>query len=166
MKCEICKKKRAEVTIRQVVDQEERELFVCQDCAHRSAGEWVTSLVEMLLGATIDLRIPEREEGVCAGCGMSRAEFRKRTRVGCSRCYETFARELAPMLREMHSGDQHVGKVPAQERRGRERARLEGALKEAVRTQRYEDAALLRDRIRNLEAAAKPAGKEPADASA
>ena len=152
MKCELCKKHKAEVAVKQTVDGEERELFVCPSCAQRAAGTLVTSLVEMLLGAAIDLQLPERDPLVCPGCGLSRPEFRKRARVGCARCYETFARELAPMLRDMHSGDHHVGKVPARERVSRTRVELENALKLAIRTQRYEDAAVLRDRIRNLQA--------------
>ncbi|MEI8243410.1 MAG: UvrB/UvrC motif-containing protein [bacterium] len=152
MKCELCKLKKAEGAIKQVVDGEERELFVCPSCAQRAAGTLVTSLVEMLLGAAIDLQLPERDPLTCPGCGLSRPEFRKRARVGCARCYETFARELAPMLRDMHSGDHHVGKIPERERASRTRAELETALKSAVQAQRYEDAAILRDRIRNLHA--------------
>ena len=155
MKCELCKKHKAEVAVKQVVDGEERELFVCGSCAQRTAGTLVTSLVEMLLGAAIDLQLPERDALVCPGCGLPRSEFRKRARVGCARCYETFARELAPMLRDMHSGDHHVGKVPARERLTRTRSELDVALQTAIREQRYEDAAMLRDRIRNLESAEK-----------
>ena len=151
MKCEICKKHKAEAAIKQVVEGEERELFVCSSCAQHAAGTLVTSLVEMLLGAAIDLQLPERDSLVCSGCGLSRSEFRKRARVGCSSCYETFARELAPMLRDMHSGDHHMGKIPARERVSRTRTELETALQNAIRTQRYEDAAVLRDRIRNLQ---------------
>ena len=156
MKCELCKKHKAEVAIKQAVDGEERELFVCPSCAQRAAGTLVTSLVEMLLGAAIDLHLPERDPLVCPGCGLSRPEFRKRARVGCARCYETFARELAPMLRDMHSGDHHVGKMPARERVSRTRAELETALKTAIRAQRYEDAAVLRDRLHNLQATGTP----------
>ncbi|MFZ4395694.1 MAG: UvrB/UvrC motif-containing protein [Kiritimatiellia bacterium] len=156
MKCELCKQHAAEAAIKQVVDGEERELFVCPSCAQRAAGAMVTSIVELLLGAAIDLQLPDRDTLVCSGCGLSRTEFRKRARVGCARCYETFARELAPMLRDMHSGDQHVGKVPARERINRTRSELETALLEAVRNQRFEEAALLRDRIRTLQAAASP----------
>jgi len=152
MKCELCKQQKAEVAIKQMVDGEERELFVCPSCAQRAAGTLVTSLVEMLLGAAIDLQLPERDLLACPECGLSRPEFRKRARVGCARCYETFARELAPMLRDMHSGDHHVGKTPARERVSRTRSDLESALKNAIRAQRYEDAAVLRDRIRNLHA--------------
>ena len=152
MKCEICKQHKAEVAIKQMVEEEERELFVCPSCAQRAAGTLVTSLVEMLLGAAIDLQLPERDPLVCPGCGLPRPEFRKRARVGCDRCYETFARELAPMLRDMHSGDHHVGKVPARERISRTRVELEAALKDAIGAQRYEEAAVLRDRIRKLHA--------------
>jgi len=156
MKCELCKQQKAEVAIKQVVDGEERDLFVCPSCAQRAAGTLVTSLVEMLLGAAIDLQLPERDPLVCPGCGLSRPEFRKRARVGCSRCYETFARELAPMLRDMHSGDHHVGKIPSRERVSRTRSDLETALKAAIHDQRYEDAAMLRDRLRNLHATETP----------
>jgi protein arginine kinase activator len=152
MKCELCKNKEAASAIKQVVDGEERELFVCPTCAQRAAGPLVTSLVEMLLGAAIDVQLPEFDTLVCAGCGLPRSEFRKRGRVGCATCYETFAREVAPMLRDMHSGDHHVGKVPAREQLNRTRAELEATLKKAIRSQRYEDAAVLRDRLRQLEA--------------
>jgi len=155
MKCELCKKQKAEVAIKQVVNGEERELFVCASCGQRAAGTLVTSLVEMLLGAAIDLQLPGRDAMACPSCGLSRAEFRKRGRVGCAGCYETFARELAPMLRDMHSGDHHVGKVPAREHVMRTRAELETELRNAIQAQRYEDAAVLRDRIRNLQATAR-----------
>lgn len=156
MKCELCKQHKAESAIKQMVDGEERELFVCTSCAQRVAGSLVTSIVELLLGAAIDLRLPERDTLACPGCGLSRTEFRKRARVGCAQCYETFARELAPMLRDMHSGDQHVGKVPAREGLSRTRAELETALQKAIRAQRYEEAAVLRDRIRTLPSAGTP----------
>ena len=158
MKCEICKQEGAEVAIKQAVDGVERELFVCAGCARRTAGTLVSSLVELLLGAAVDRELPSRDDTACPGCGLPRSEFRKRARVGCARCYETFARELAPMLRDMHADDHHVGKLPARERLGRTRAELERALKTAIETQRYEDAALLRDRLRALDAPAeKPA---------
>lgn len=153
MKCELCQKLTAEVAIKQVVDGSDRELFVCQSCAQRAAGTLVSSLVELLLGATVDLKLPERGGAACEGCGLGRAEFRKRGRVGCARCYETFENDLAPMLRDMHGGDRHVGKLPARERLGRKRTELEAALRQAVKSQRFEDAAMLRDRLRDLDRA-------------
>jgi len=150
MKCERCQQHRAEVAIKQVVDGEERELFVCRACAQRTADSLVTSMVELLLGAAIDLHVPARDAHTCPGCGLSGSEFNKRGRVGCARCYETFSRELAPMLRDMHGGDRHVGKVPRREQETRARADLETALRQAVAAQRFEDAAALRDRLRNL----------------
>lgn len=150
MKCELCKQKEAATAVKQVVEGEERELFVCPDCAQRASGPLVTSLVEMLLGAAMDVQMPEFDTVVCPGCGLPRAEFRKRGRVGCATCYETFAREIAPMLRDMQGSDQHVGKVPAREHLRRAREELEAELKKAIRAQRYEDAAVLRDSIRKL----------------
>ena len=32
--------------------------------------------------------------------------------MGCPDCYETFDKILQPMLKNMHSGNEHCGKVP------------------------------------------------------
>ena len=148
MKCDLCKQNEAEVAVKQAIDGQERELLVCPDCARRAAGSLVGSLVELLLGAAVDLHLPARDDPACPGCGLARSAFRKSGRLGCARCYEAFARELAPMLRDMQGGERHVGKFPARERLGRDLAELNRALKEAVREQRFEEAAILRDRIR------------------
>ena len=157
MKCGMCKERPAEVTIKQVVDGAECDLAVCRACAQRTAGRLVGSLVEMLLDAAVDLQVPPRDDPACPGCGLPRSEFRSRQRVGCARCYDAFRRDLAPMLRDMHRGDRHVGKMPPHARLGRKRSELEAALRAAIRSQRYEDAAVLRDRLRELGASAPEA---------
>ena len=66
------------------------------------------------------------------------------------RCYEAFAEDVQPMLSSMHRGDQHVGKVPACERKRYDIVRLEQEMAIAVQTQDFEAAARCRDRIREL----------------
>jgi protein arginine kinase activator len=180
MKCEICQQRPAEVAVKRQMDGVERELFVCRVCASQEQDNALSkdgaatapspsappdaaigAMVEMLLGAAIGLSLPDHEEPRCPACGMGRAEFRKRGRVGCAICYRAFARDLAPMLRDMHAHDHHVGKTPVREQRGRERITLASALDAAIKSQRYEEAARLRDRLRALDAAAPAAGDAP-----
>ena len=46
-------------------------------------------------------------------CGFTQADFKKAGRLGCCpECYETFAEGLEGLLKTMHKGTRHVGKVP------------------------------------------------------
>jgi protein arginine kinase activator len=92
----------------------------------------------------------------CANCGFTEAELKKSGRLGCSVCYKTFAEPLGGILRGMHKGVRHTGKVP--ERLEKRLARdneirgLTSDLRRAVVEEQYETAAALRDKIRVLEA--------------
>lgn len=154
MLCEMCQKIEAEVTVKQMVDQEERQLLLCHDCARKIAGKMATSLMEMILDATFEIgsRAPVAIEATCPGCGLTRPEFRKRSRLGCERCYEAFARDIEPMVRDMHCGERHIGKTPVCERQACRLEELETNLRSAVKAQRFEEAAVLRDQILKLKA--------------
>jgi protein arginine kinase activator len=87
----------------------------------------------------------------CEKCGFTQADFKKHGRFGCPHCYEAFASTLAPMLDAMHKGASHTGKVPrhaAARKTYHDRiSQLELALADAIKTERYEDAARHRDEI-------------------
>ncbi len=156
MLCEKCKQRPAEVAIREQEKGESRELYVCKTCAGVPPGKHVVPLVEMIFDIAFQLGIgsPEAEtipgEPACAVCGMTRREFRKRERLGCEACYEAFSRDTEAMIRDMHQGRRHTGKVPAREEPVRRRSDLEQELKHAVAAQHYEEAARLRDQIKHL----------------
>jgi protein-arginine kinase activator protein McsA len=71
------------------------------------------------------------------------------------------------MLKNMHRGSIHTGKVPAKlavaRRRAQELAALQADLDKAVREEHFEEAATLRDKIRHLEIESE---KEAAEAPA
>jgi protein arginine kinase activator len=97
----------------------------------------------------------------CPMCGFSQADFKKTGRFGCSNCYEVFADGLEAMLKGMHKGTTHTGKVPQRLLKARQHAeelkRLQRELRKAVDDEKYEAAAELRDKIKHLEPGA--AGK-------
>ncbi len=87
----------------------------------------------------------------CPGCGRHRKEFEASGRFGCPTCFETFADGLPRMLRRMHRGGEHLGKIPSfalsADLLVQRRAAALREMELAIRTERYEDAAVLRDRI-------------------
>ncbi len=159
MKCELCQELEATIHLTQVVDGAVQKVHLCEGCAAKSGFDvhGPMSITDILLGlggqesAKSAPKAVKSRERSCPRCHLRRADFKKTGRLGCPSCYEAFEDELEPLLRAMHRGDQHRGKVPANEQ---ERVRataeveaLQAQLAEAVREERYEDAARLRDAI-------------------
>ncbi|MFZ5805713.1 MAG: UvrB/UvrC motif-containing protein [Verrucomicrobiota bacterium] len=86
----------------------------------------------------------------CPVCGFSNEDIRKTGRLGCPDCYETFASILKDVLNDCQKGLQHLGKVPFKLKDLR-RQRIEDELKRAIDAERFEDAAILRDQLAQLE---------------
>jgi protein arginine kinase activator len=92
---------------------------------------------------------PESGRECCPQCGFTGEDLRKVGRLGCPHCYEVFGDMLADVIKDCQKGGSHVGKVP-KSKLGLRRRRLEDALETAVREERFEEAAVLRDQIRSL----------------
>ena len=93
---------------------------------------------------------------VCAGCGLSFAQFRQTGRVGCADCYRSFENELSPLIeRAQNGGNHHTGKTPRRAGTSIDRQlliqRLVKELDHAVAAEQYERAAKLRDRLSSLD---------------
>jgi len=90
----------------------------------------------------------------CQTCGFTLEDLRRVHRFGCSDCYATFSEEVGKMVRGMHKGIMHVGKVPSglmamqilHQRIEELRARLD----QAITSENYEEAAGIRDEIQTL----------------
>jgi protein arginine kinase activator len=94
----------------------------------------------------------------CANCGMVFSEFRTVGWLGCAGCYASFEDRINRIMMQIHGADGHKGKKygKAPPRGGkRDIARLRRELSDAVRNERFEDAALIRDTIINLKLDAK-----------
>jgi protein arginine kinase activator len=98
----------------------------------------------------------------CEQCGFTQNDFKKHGRFGCPACYDTFKGIIEPMLDNMHKGVTHTGKIPhrALERKSLydRLTKLELDLTEAVKSERYEDAARTRDEINQVK---QTAGQKP-----
>jgi protein arginine kinase activator len=127
------------------------------------SSEVLENLLGNLKGAKTTAR--ERSKTVCPGCGMSAADFKTKGRLGCPRCYETFRGELIPVLQRVHESAVHRGRLPGRVA-SRERGPADGLaeirrrLEDAVRGERYEEAARLRDELREAERAGDAGNKQ------
>ena len=169
MKCDYCDSK-ATVFLTQLAEGQMKKVCLCDSCAKERGVTDPTgfSLADMLLGK-FEKAVPgaptqrkERSGGgakVCPECGFTIDDLRKVRRFGCGNCYHVFADEVAPMLRGMHKGPSHVGKVPEglmeSHTRHQRLEELRTKLEQAIASESYEIAAGLRDEIRTLDEVSK-----------
>ncbi|MEM6822682.1 MAG: UvrB/UvrC motif-containing protein [Verrucomicrobiota bacterium] len=89
------------------------------------------------------------EDQKCESCGFTSEHLRKTGRLGCPNCYETFVDMLADVLTDCQKGSSHGGKVP-NSMVALKKQKLKEALEEAVRSERFEEAAVLRDQLKTI----------------
>jgi protein arginine kinase activator len=122
-----------------------------------------------LLAGMVDFQKPSsKEEDVittkCPACGLSYVDFKKIGRLGCGECYNVFRKYLAPLLKRIHGSSQHIGKsplrCPAKIKSGASKVtkkkmcleELKAQLQNAIAKEAFEEAARLRDQIKEMEA--------------
>ncbi|MEP4809997.1 MAG: UvrB/UvrC motif-containing protein [Luteolibacter sp.] len=150
----------------QLAEGQMKKVCLCDSCAKERGVTDPTgfSLADMLLsnfgksGVKGPVTRKEKTAGgakVCPECGFTLEDLKKVRRFGCGNCYQVFTEEVAAMLRGMHKGHAHVGKVPEglmeSHYRYQKLEELRGKLEEAISSENYEAAAELRDEIRKLD---------------
>ncbi|MGI5840303.1 MAG: UvrB/UvrC motif-containing protein [bacterium] len=166
MFCEECKKRPATVHLTRIINNQKSELHLCEECARRKGELHITvepnfsinNLLAGLLNDEANFSPPvgqPKNDSRCPGCGLRYSDFRQIGRVGCSECYREFAPKMQPLLRRIHGSSKHLGKVPRRSGqktlRRREISRLREELSKCVQREEYEQAAQLRDKIKELE---------------
>lgn len=152
LKCDVCDKP-ATVHLTQIINNQIHKIDLCEECAEQKGITDPSgySLADLLVKPDASFDSLEVNALVCPECGCTQREFKKTGRLGCARCYETFSTLVAPALAGMHRGEVHKGKVPqraAQRKTFLDRlGNLETDLKQAIDSERYEDAARFRDEI-------------------
>lgn len=165
MKCDFCDQK-ATVFLTQLVEGQMKKVCLCESCSQEKGVTDPTgfSLADMLMSgvptsalvANATFSSAQGSGGKkCPNCGFSVDDLNRVRRFGCSECFNVFRAEVDLILRGMHQGLVHIGKVPKgfEEIHARDEKldELRGRLEEAINLENYEDAASLRDEIRLLE---------------
>ena len=161
MLCDICKKNVATVHLTQMVEGKTKKVDLCEACSKEKGVDDPTgfSLADLLLGLGAAQEIEQASAGgeiKCPHCGFTQADFKKAGRLGCSECYKVFAEGLESLLKTMHKGTKHLGKVPQVFRQSQDLAdklkSLQKKLEKAITNEDFETAATLRDEVKALKA--------------
>ncbi len=164
MICDICKKREANIYITEVINGEKKNLYVCEICASKLGIKGLLKELnipfdENILKKFLEL-LPgiveeEKKEKVCPVCNLKFKDFEKSGFFGCTNCYKTFKDELRPILLNIQGNVKHLGKKKGEKFKiepyfDSEIKRLKKELEYAIEEERYEDAAKIRDKIKEL----------------
>ena len=168
MLCENCGKNEATIKFTQIINGNKIEMMICEECGEKMGitqmnfempidisnfiGEFITDQQDdhFLPFNTIntDLR--------CKKCNMTYAEFLNNGKFGCEECYKAFGDKIDILLKRIQASDKYLGrkakynaenKVEEVKPNNRQEE-LQKQLKDAIKEERYEDAAKIRDEIR------------------
>ncbi|MEZ6140391.1 MAG: UvrB/UvrC motif-containing protein [Zavarzinella sp.] len=162
MKCDYCSNN-ATVLITEIVKKVKHEVHLCDACARKKKllndqtpdVLQVPGLVNFLFGTSPSIAQPLAAAESCPDCGIDFHDFRTTGRFGCPNDYDYFRPLIFPLLEKIHNNaKQHIGKIPKRQQARllhSKRAELKAQLVTAVREERYEDAAVIRDQLRAIE---------------
>ncbi|MBQ2038346.1 MAG: UvrB/UvrC motif-containing protein [Thermoguttaceae bacterium] len=176
MKCQKCDKP-ATFHITEVINAAAVELHLCDEHAYQylhqndaqspsDAGNHSIPqeiVEEDRIEEDADLKdmtdeLEESDFECCPCCKLSFLDFRKSGKFGCENDYRAFRDRIEPLLIGIHGAKTHIGKRPARFHSpdsGAQLVRLRCELNDAVATEDYERASVLRDKIKALEEKAK-----------
>jgi protein arginine kinase activator len=112
------------------------------------------------------------ETNKCPKCGSTLEQIAKNQKIGCANCYDYFALPLAKVIKQTQGSLKHIGKIPknCSEKQEQERPGLvspvppvlvksfeyiieqEKNMANLVKREKYEEAAIIRDKILALKA--------------
>lgn len=111
----------------------------------------------------------------CNECGYTFDDIVNTGRLGCANCYDVFEDRLDPIIRKIQNSNRHAGRIgkildskiekrqekndnkkvenkeESSNKNNNELENLQLKLKEAIKDERYEEAAKIRDKIKEIE---------------
>lgn len=179
MLCERCKKREANVIVTEVIDGVKKQHSYCMKCASEmklgSLADFELPLGKLLSGILglaaeeTDAEPEELRSLACPSCAMTYGEFLRDSHFGCADCYATFGPLIERNMKKLQASGTHTGKHPknkmsktvAEDMKEKPKevtpeeqiVLFQSRLKEALEEENYEDAALYRDKIRELKSA-------------
>jgi len=171
MQCNECEKNKATIHVTKITNGVKEETYLCEECAkkqqvllnmnifkdNKSPKENLFSLKNFLAGM-LDEKITEehlKTQDVCDVCGTTFYEFRKTGKLGCGNCLSVFRNSLIPAIKNIQGFEAHAGKIP---KRAEGKHKLEidiellkKELKSKIEQEEFEDAANIRDQIKEME---------------
>lgn len=162
--CDECRKNIATVFLTKISGNEVSRVQLCDDCAQKmeettEAANLLAYLPQLLSGLQgVEEHLVEEvlsgELIMCEACGTSFNDFQKMGFLGCPQCYESFGEPLERVIMDFQDNTEHLGKMPGKVSESallrKKVLELERGLERQIAEEQYEDAAAMRDQIREL----------------
>lgn len=159
--CDECNINPANVHLTQIVKDEVTVQHICEKCAKKKGISIVIEEDKSSLQIAAEEQKQEhkaerkRDKKIaCSVCGMTFAEFKEKGLLGCSSCYNAFEKEIDNLLIQVHGSSQHRGKMYSISHASRhdkdEVTFLRNELENAIRNEKFELAAAIRDKINSV----------------
>lgn len=161
MICDQCHEREATVYYTQIINGQKTEMHLCSECAQkarmmipfRTPTLWNDDFFKNMMG--LDQAVDSASGQLCRSCGTSYDQFRRKGLFKCPGCYESFRDSLRPLFDRVHGSHVHKGKHPEEHQGdGAESPhilKLKQELKEKIADENYEEAARIRDEIKQAE---------------
>lgn len=179
MLCENCQKREANVRYSENINGVKKELHLCEECSRRLGitdnmdfrmpalefSNLFGSFLEDFSSSTDFMPYLSGINGLkCDSCDSTFDDIINTGRYGCPNCYDVFEDRMDPILKKLQGANRHNGrlgrisnnkvKFDSTEKLSNEKNKLEtlkDKLKKAIKEERYEDAAKIRDEIKKEE---------------
>jgi len=160
MICQKCNNNVATIKITQVVKNERFDFFLCTDCVKDLGMDDPFSDISGEISRAIFSIIQEQLEGIeqipdmsCDYCNLNLKEFAEKGLLGCPECYRSFDQYLKVLLRRYHGTNTHKIISKRKKTKSSDYKKinvLESRLQVALENEDFENAAILRDEIKEL----------------
>lgn len=172
--CDECKKNIATVFLTKISGEEVSKVQLCEACSKKmeetsEAVNLFAFLPQILTGFS-----GQPEEAVddvltgalvkCDSCGTSFNDFQKMGFLGCADCYKAMGENLGQVIMDFQGSIEHKGKMPSRvsedAKLRRKLVELERSLEQQIVEEDYEQAAGVRDKIREIRSQLYPGAED------
>ncbi len=174
MLCDRCQKRDAKVLYTEIINGVKKEQHLCEECAtdytsfqmekplmnsDLTLGDLLSTLLDSYTASDKKRSGTMPPSLTCSNCGTTYEEFVQTGRFGCAQCYRSFHEQLGKTLKSIQGSEIHTGKRPkgfitaTSDRVLKdipETEKLSLRLQEAIEKEEFEEAARLRDLIKQM----------------
>lgn len=158
MVCNLCGTQEATIHLTEIVNNQMIEIHLCETCAQEKGTDFKThfNFGDLLSGLAEMGKVEKTEKRLkCPECATTYEEFGKTARLGCPACYDSFGKLLIPLIKRVQRSTHHVGKrptkTPGESKVTNDLCVLQERLRKSIQMEEFEEAARIRDEIRQME---------------
>ena len=180
MLCENCGKKEANVRYSENINGVKKEMHLCEECSRKLGitdrmdfrmpsldfSNFFGSFLEDFSTPDFMPLLNEVKKIKCDSCGSTFEDIINTGKYGCANCYDVFEDRMDPILKKLQDANRHNGRLgkisdnnvkfekkeeKTENKTDNKLEKLQEDLKLAIKEERYEDAAKIRDEIKKEE---------------